>query len=98
MAKPRRDKRLYKRMRASGVRKKVARKLTELPSHVEGGRQAPKPLREAVDQLDATVAELREHIGRGERKTAARRAARTRRAKSQKPSASAKKGARGRAA
>ena len=97
MAKPAQDKKLYRRMRASGVRKKVARQLTELPSHVKGGKQAPKPLREAVDRLEATAAELREHIGRGDRKTAARKAARTRRAKSQKRSASAKKGTRRRA-
>jgi prephenate dehydrogenase len=97
MAKPPRDKKLYRRMRASGVRKKVARQLTELPSHVKDGKQAPKPLREAVDRLEATAAELREHIGRGDRQTAARKAARTRRAKSQRRSSSAKKGARRRA-
>ena len=97
MAKPRNDKRLYRRMRASGVRKKVARELTGLPAHVKGGRQAPKALREAVDRLETTVTELREHIGHGDRKTAARKAARTRRAKTKQRSASARKGARSRA-
>jgi hypothetical protein len=65
------DKKLYSKMRASGIRKKVARELTELPSHAKGGKRAPKPLREAVDRLEATVTELRGHIGRGDRKTAA---------------------------
>jgi hypothetical protein len=97
MAKPRNDKKLYRRMRASGVRKKVARELTELPAHVKGGKQAPKPLREAVDRLETTVTELREHIGHGDRKTAARKAARTRRAKTKERRASARKGARSRA-
>lgn len=97
MAKPRNDKKLYRRMRASGVRKKVARELTELPAHVKRGRQAPKPLREAVDRLETTVTELREHIGDGDRKTAARKAARTRRAKTKERRASARKGARSRA-
>jgi len=91
------DKKLYERMRASGVRKKVARRLTELPRHAKDGRRAVKPLREAVDRLESTVAELRGHVDRADRKTAARKAARTRRANAKKRSASAKKGARRRA-
>jgi hypothetical protein len=91
------DKKLYSRMRASGLRKKVARELTELPAHAKGGRRAPKPLREAVDRLEETVTELRGHIGQGDRKTAARKAARTRQAKAKKRSRSARASARGRA-
>jgi hypothetical protein len=92
-----RDKKLYSRMRDSGVRKKVARQLTELPAHSKNGKRAPKPLREAVERLEATVTELQGHIGRGDRKTAARKAARTRGAKAGTRSASARKGARRRA-
>jgi hypothetical protein len=92
-----RDKKLYSRMRASGVRKKVARQLTELPAHAKGGKRPPKPLRDAVDRLEETVTELRGHIGRGDRKTAARKAARTRQAKAKRRSSSARKSARGRA-
>ncbi len=91
------DKKLYSQMRASGVRKKIARQLTELTAHSNSGKRAPKPLREAVDRLDATVTELRGHIRRGDRKTAARKAARTRGAKAGKRGASARKGARSRA-
>jgi predicted nucleic acid-binding Zn-ribbon protein len=96
MAKPQ-DNELYRRMRASGVRKKVARELTELPAHVKDGKQAPKAMRDAVDRLETTVTELREHIGRSERQTAARKAARTRRSKAKEPRASTRQGGRRRA-
>jgi hypothetical protein len=91
------DKKLYNRLRASGVRKKVARDLTALPAEVKGGKKAPKPLREAVDRLDRTVSELRGHVGAGERSSAAKKAARTRKANAKRRSASASKGARRRA-
>ena len=97
MGKTKREKQLYTRMRASGVRKKVARHLTELSSSGKGRKKAPKPLRETVERLESTVSELREHVGRGDRKAAARKAARTRKAKKQKRSDSARKGARSRA-
>ena len=96
MAKTTQTKKLYKRMRASGVRKKTARQLSGLPEHVSGGR-APKPLRDAVDRLEAAVVELKDHSRRGDRKAAARKAARTRRAKAQSRSGAARKGARRRA-
>jgi hypothetical protein len=94
VARTKQDKKLYGRMRASGVRKKVARELTQLSSSGKGRKKAPKPMREAVERLERTVSELREHVGRGDRKAAARKAARTRKAKKQKRSASARKGAR----
>jgi len=87
------DKKLYRRLRSSGVRKKVARELTALPGEAKNGR-APKRLREAVDRLDAGVSELRGHLGRGDRRTAAKKAAKTRRANAKKRSTSARKGAR----
>ncbi len=93
MAKPK-NKKLYDRMRASGVRKKVARDLSALPAK---GKQAPKALREAVDRLDGTVSELRSHVGGGDRKSAGKKAARTRQANAKKRSAAARKGARTRA-
>jgi hypothetical protein len=89
------NKRLYDRMRASGVRKKLARDLSVLPGR--GSKKAPKPLRQAVDRLDATVSELRSHVGGSDRKAAAKKAARTRRANAKRRSASARKGARTRA-
>ena len=97
MAKTKQDKKLYARMRASGVRKKVAREFTQLSSSGKNRRRRRSPMREAVERLERTVSELREHVGRGDRKAAARKAARTRKAKKQKRSASARKGARRRA-
>jgi hypothetical protein len=97
MAKTKQDKKLYARLRASGVRKKAARELTQLSAWSKGGKQAPKPLRKSVKRLEGAVSELREHVGRGDRKAAARKAARTRKAKKQKRSAAARKGARRRA-
>ena len=96
MAKSKQDKKLYSRLRGSGVRKKVARRLTAVRSHAEGGKQAPRPLREAVSRLEASVSELRDHVGRGDRKAAGRKAAKTRRAKAQRRSASARRASRSR--
>lgn len=96
MGKMKRDKQLYSRMRASGVRKKVARQLAELPARVSGGKPAPKPLREAIERLAATASELNEHAKRGDRGASARKAARTRRANAQSRSASGRKAARSR--
>jgi hypothetical protein len=97
MAKSKQEKKLYARMRSSGVRKKVARELTQLTASSKDGKRAPKPLRETVKRLEKTVSELREHVGRGDRKASARKAARTRKAKKQKRRATARKGARSRA-
>jgi hypothetical protein len=96
MAKSKQDNKLYRRLRGSGVRKKVARRLTALPSHAKGGRPAPRPLRDAVTRLEASVSELRDHVGRADRKAAGRKAAKTRRAKAQRRSASARKASRSR--
>jgi uncharacterized protein YoxC len=96
MAKAKRDRKLYTRLRESGVRKKVARQLAELPVQVRGGKRTPKPVREAVDRLEAAVSQLRDHSRRGDRSASARKAARTRRAKAKSRSASARKGARSR--
>jgi hypothetical protein len=97
VAKTKQEKKLYTRMRASGVRKKVARELTQLSSSGRRRKKAPKPLREAVERLERTVSELRDHVGHADRKAAGRKAARTRKAKKQKRSASGRKGARRRA-
>jgi hypothetical protein len=97
MAKTKPNKKLYSRMRAGGVRKKIARELSELPAHVSGGKTAPKPLRAAIDRLDAAVGELKDHSRRGDRKAAARKAAKTRRAKAESRHRAARKGARSRA-
>jgi hypothetical protein len=96
MAKDKRQKKLYSKLRANGVRKRAAREFSRLPSQVSKGR-APKPVREAVDRLEAVVDELRGHTKKGDRRTAARKAARTRGRKAGQRSAAAKRGARTRA-
>lgn len=97
MSKIKQDKKLYGKLRDHGIRKSVARDLSELPAHVSGGKQAPKPLSDAVDRLEGLVQELKSHIESGERKTAARKGARTRSQNAAGRSASAGKGARTRA-
>ena len=96
MAKTKRDKKLYGRLRARGLRKKVARSLSELPAHASKGR-APKPLRASVDRLEGAVKELKGHTTRGARKAGAGKAARTRGKKATARSASGRKAARTRA-
>ena len=97
MAKTKQDKKLYSKMRDNGVRKSVAKDLSKLPAHVSGGKQAPKPLRDAIDRLEGVVKELRGHADSGDRQTAARKAARTRKQNAASRSASARKAARTRA-
>jgi len=94
MAKGKQNKKLYSRMRASGVRKKIARQLSEIPGHASSGKRTPKPLREAVERLEGAVGELKDRSRRGDRKAAARKAARTRRGKAHSRSRAATKGAR----
>jgi hypothetical protein len=93
MGKAKQEKTLYGRLRASGVRKKVAKSLTELPSHATAGKKAPKPMRQAIERLEETVEELRQHVSRGDRKAAGRKAARTRRAKAGRRKTAARRGA-----
>jgi hypothetical protein len=97
MAKTKRDQDLYSKMRDHGLRKSVARQLSELPAHVSNGGQAPKPLREAVERLEALVEELKRHTGRADRQAAARRVASTRSQNAASRSSAARKAARTRA-
>jgi hypothetical protein len=97
MAKPTGSKKLYKRMRASGVRKRVARTLAELPKLGADGKRAPKPSRQAVKRLTDVVAELERHAKRGDRAASGRKAARTRAKKASRRSNAARKAAKARA-
>jgi peptidoglycan hydrolase CwlO-like protein len=98
MANGKRDQDLYSKMRDHGLRKSVARQLSELPAHVSNGKQAPKALRDAVERLEGLVEELKRHTNSGVRKTAARKAARTRSQNAASRSTAARKAARTRAA
>jgi len=96
MAKTKRDQDLFDRLRSTGVRKRVANVIAERSA--KGSRKAPKPAREAVANLRNLVGELEDRVqgGPAKRKAAAKKAARTRKAKAARRSAAAKKAARSR--
>jgi len=97
MAKTKIDKDLYGRLRASGIRKRVAKLAAEaVPAK---GQKKPARAHRVADQLSAAAETLRERAGGGSRKrsNAAKKASRTRKARAMQRSASAKRGARARA-
>jgi hypothetical protein len=77
MARIRRDQELYRQMRDSGVRKRVARQLAKLPALGSNGKGVPKAMRDALDRLDSVTSELRRHAAPAKTKPAARKPART---------------------
>jgi hypothetical protein len=97
MAKTKKNQDLFDRLRANGVRKRVANVIADGAD--KGRKKAPKEVREAVSGLRDLVGELEDRVqgGPAKRKAAAKKAARTRKAKSARRSAAAKKGARTRA-
>jgi hypothetical protein len=97
MAKTKSDKDLYGRLRASGIRKRVARLASEaLPAK---GQKKPAKAHQLADQLSAAADAIRERAGGGARKrsSAAKKAARTRKVQATKRRASAQRGAKARA-
>jgi len=89
------DKDLLKTLRAGGMRKKVARVLTEST----GRRRSAQPKRvvETIDNLRNAAGELERRVRISQRSDAAKKAARTRKRKATQRSAAARKGARTRA-
>jgi hypothetical protein len=88
------DKKLYERLRDSGVRKKVASRISEaLPTK---GPHKPSKAHKVANELSAAADSIRERVGGGSRKrsNAAKKAARTRKAKAAKRRSSARQGAR----
>lgn len=97
MAKTKTDKKLYENLRASGVRKKVAKTVSEaLP---KSGSSKTAPARQAAAKLSSAAEEIKDRVSGGpaKRSDAAKKAVRTRKANAAKRSASAKKGAKTRA-
>jgi len=76
MGKVKPDKKLYKRLRSTGIRKKVARQLAAVPVLADANKCAPRRQRLAVARLRALVDEVAAHAERGERNWAAAEAAR----------------------
>ena len=94
--KPKADKALYSRLRDSGVRKKVASRVSEaLPAK---GSKRPSKAHKIADELSSAADSIRERAGGGSRKrsAAAKKAARTRKANAAKRRRSARDGAKGR--
>jgi len=97
MAKTKPDKHLYGRLRDSGIRKRVAKRVAEsLPAK---GQKKPVRAHKLADELTAAAEAIRERAGGGSRRRskAAKKAARTRKAKAARRSDSARKGGRARA-
>lgn len=96
MARTKSNKQLYGRLRDSGVRKNVAKRVAEaLPAK---GQKKPARAHRLADELSAASEAIRERAGGGSRKRskAAKKAAVTRKAKAAKRSSSAKRAAKAR--
>ena len=91
------DQELYNRVRASGVRKRVARTVAEAAGKADS--RTPKALNDAAKSLRSVAADLEDRAkgGPAKRKRAAQKAVRTRKAKTAQRSRAAKKGAKTRA-
>jgi hypothetical protein len=88
---------LFETLRASGLRKRVARAIADAAEKAPG-RKPPKAVDRTVRDLRKLVGDLEDRVtGSGKRKEAARKAAATRKRKAAKRSAAAKKAAKTRA-
>lgn len=96
MAKTKRDQQLAKRLHASGIRKRTA---DLIAGATDGRREPAKQVRAIVRDMAEMLNDVEDRVSGGpaKRKTAAKKAARTRKQNAAKRSASAKKAARTRA-
>jgi hypothetical protein len=87
------DKKLYDKLRARGVRKKVADSVAKAAN--DAGSKTPKAARKAIGDLTAAAAEIKDRMEGGpeKRRAAAKKAAATRKKNAKKRSDSAKKAA-----
>ena len=95
MAKSTLDRDLFKAVRDSGLRKRVAREVAQL-----GNGKPPAEVQKTIKRLRALADDLEDRVKGGpkqRRQQAARKAARTRQQKSRQRSAAAKKAAKTRA-
>jgi hypothetical protein len=93
------DQELFDRLRAGGLRKKVASTVAGAVSTTTRGRKPPKQVDRVVSELRALAAEIEDRAkgGPAKREATARKAAATRRRNAAKRSEAAKKAARTRA-
>ena len=99
MAKSKSQKELFELLRARGLRKRVAKTLSEAAAKADGGR-VPDAVRAALGDLQSVAGEIESRItGKAsDRGEAAKKAAQTRKRQAAKRSAAAKKGAKTRRA
>ncbi|MEA2422596.1 MAG: hypothetical protein QOF55_1695 [Thermoleophilaceae bacterium] len=97
MARKSRQEELFDRLRASGLRKRVARSLADATAKANG--RTPSAVSKVADDLKSLARELEDRAtgGPAKRKATAKKAAATRKRNAAKRSASAKKAARTRA-
>jgi rubrerythrin len=86
------DKDLMQTLRESGLRKKVARDVTESAGRANHGKQ-PKAVTQTVENLRAAAAELENRAASSRRSDAAKKAAETRKLEAAKRSTAARKAA-----
>jgi hypothetical protein len=90
------DKDLFDVLRASGLRKKVARGLSDSAAKAKGAKHSSL-IDKTVDNLRGAASELESRVSQSGRSDAAKKAARTRKRNADKRSASARKAAKTRA-
>jgi hypothetical protein len=86
------DNDLFDALRASGLRKKVARGLTDSAARAKSGKHSSTVTR-TVESLRDVASELESRVSHSSRSDAAKKAARTRKRNADKRSASARKAA-----
>jgi uncharacterized sporulation protein YeaH/YhbH (DUF444 family) len=97
MARKSRQDELFEMLRARGLRKRAARSIAQATGRAN--RNTPKGVKKVASDLRALASEIEDRAtgGPAKRKAAAKKAAQTRKRKSNQRSAAAKKGARTRA-
>jgi hypothetical protein len=97
MARKSRQEELFERLRAGGLRKRVARTLADATAKTN--KRTPKGVKKVTGDLRALAREIEDRAtgGPAKRKTAAKKAAATRKRNATKRSAAAKKAAKTRA-
>jgi hypothetical protein len=90
------DKDLFDVLRASGLRKKVARGVSDSASRAKSAKNSSL-IDRTVESLRDAASELESRVGHSSRSDAAKKAARTRKRSAAKRSASARKAAKTRA-
>src|SRR4051794_35589129 len=97
MARKSRQDELFEMLRARGLRKRVARRISEAAASTQ--RRSPSSVKKATADLRSLARDIEDRVtgGPAKRKAAAKKAAATRKRKAAKRSTAAKKGAKTRA-